>query len=159
MKILNSILIIISLLSHSLIPELKILNGIFNFNLKEKKMTIKIRTIKDFNSIVYRKTLYFPSDKQLTNLNNKVPNSNIIKNSLIANENYDNKNNNNNNNNLSKNCLIGMDNDNNTSSINIFNKRKHNSLVIIKERENEKSNNSNNNNSEKKNINFLWTKK
>ena len=155
MKILNTILILISLLSHSLIPELKILNGIFNFNLKEKKMTIKIRSIKDFNSIVYKKTLYFPSDKQLTNLNTKIPNNNnnIIKNSLIANDYYENKNNNNNMNNLSKNCLIGIDNnDNNSSSINIniFNKRKHNSLVIIKEKENEKSNNSNNNNSEKK---------
>ena len=97
---------------------------------------MRIRSIKDFNSIVYKKTLYFPSDKQLSNLNTKMPNNNIIKNSLLANENCDNKNNNNNN--LSKNCLIGIDNNdnnnNNLSSVNILNKRKHNSLIIIKER-------------------------
>ena len=150
MQILNTIFILLSLLSNRLIPELKILNGIFNFNLKEKKMTMRIRSIKDFNSIVYKKILYFPSDKQLSNLNTKIPNNSIIKNSLIANENCDNKNNNNNNN-LSKNCLIGIDNnDNNISSINILNKRKHNSLIVIKESEMEKSNKNSNNNSEKK---------
>ena len=116
MQFINIIFSLLALLSNSIIPELKILNGIFNFNLKEKKMTLRIHSIKDFNSIVFKKNLYFPSDKQLNNLSIKMPN--------------------NNNNNVSKNSLIGCDNDNNSSQVNIFN-RKHNSLVIIKENENE----------------------
>ena len=121
MQFLNIIFSLLTLLSNSIIPELKILNGIFNFNIKEKKMTLRIHSIKDFNSIVFKKSLYFPSDKQLNNLNTKVPN--------------------NNNNNVSKNSLIGCDNDNNSSQVNIFN-RKHNSLVIIKENDNENEKNS-----------------
>lgn len=37
MQILNTIFSLISILSNRLIPQLKILNGIFNFNFKEKK--------------------------------------------------------------------------------------------------------------------------
>ena len=119
-QVLDILFTILTLASNSLNRELQILNGIFNFNLKEKKMTLRIHSIKDFNSLVFKKNLYFPSDKQITNLNTKIP--------------Y------NSNNNVSKNNLIGCDNDNNSSQVNIFN-RKHNSLVIIREsdKENEKN--------------------
>ena len=121
MYLLYTLFTLLALTSNSLIPELKILNGIFNFNLKEKKMTLRIHSIKDFNSIVFKKNLYFPSEKQISNLNTKIPN--------------------NNNNNVSKNSLIGCDNnDNNSSQVNIFGRRR-NSLVIIKENENENEKN------------------
>ena len=68
-------------------------------------MTLRIHSIKDFNSIVFKKSLYFPSDKQISNLKTKIPN--------------------NNNNNVSKNSLIGYDNDNNSSQINIINRRRN----------------------------------
>ena len=121
MQFLHLLFSLLAAISNNIIPDLKILNGIFNFNLKDQKMTLRIHSIKDFNSIVFKKHLYFPSDKQVTNLNTKIPN-------------------NNNNNNVSKNSLIGCENDNNSSQINIFNKRR-NSLIIIKENENENEKN------------------
>ena len=126
MQLLNIIFSLLSLLINNILPELKILNGIFDFNLNQKKMTMKIHTIKDFNSLVFKKTLYIPSDKQAMSFDNSKP-----------------PNNNNNNNNVSKNNLMGVDNtENNSSQVNIIN-RKHNSLIIIREneKENEKSSN------------------
>ena len=128
MQLLNIIFSLLSLLINNILPELKILNGIFDFNLNQKKMTMKIHTIKDFNSLVFKKTLYIPSDKQAMSFDNSKPPNN---------------NNNNNNNNVSKNNLMGADNtENNSSQVNIIN-RKHNSLIIIREneKENEKSSN------------------
>ena len=125
MQLLNIIFSLLSLLINNILPELKILNGIFDFNLNQKKMTMKIHTIKDFNSLVFKKTLYIPSDKQAMSFDNSKPP------------------NNNNNNNVSKNNLMGADNtENNSSQVNIIN-RKHNSLIIIREneKENEKSSN------------------
>lgn len=122
MYIINTIFSLLSNLSNELIPDLKILNGIFNFNLKQKKMTLRIHNIKDFNTLVFKKSLYDPSERHTPDLTTKIPN----------------------NNNISKNSLIGMMdnnniNDNTSSQINILNNRKHNSLVIIKENENENS--------------------
>ena len=130
MQLINTIFTLVSLIINKIIPELKILNGIFNFNLKERKMTLKIHSIKELNSICFNKNLYFPSDKQIT----KIPNNNLISKYNLG-ENTDNRN-------ISKNSLIGLDsNDINSSQINIIN-RKHNSLVIINE--NEKYNRFNN---------------
>ena len=143
MQLLYTIFSLISLLTNSIIPELKILNGIFNFNLKEKKMSLKIHSIKDFNSLFSKKSLLIPSDSQFQNFNSKIPN--ITRNSLKVN--YMKNNSNNSNNNLS---ILDNNNDNNSSVINIIN-RKHNSLIVIKEKENEnqnqneKSNNSSSN--------------
>ena len=151
MYLVNTIFTLITILTNKVIPELKILNGIFNFNLKERKMTLRIHSIKELNSTCTNKNLYFPSDKQIT----KIPNNNII-NKCNLGDNYDNKN-------LSKNSLMGLDNNDMTSSqVNIFN-RKHNSLVIINE--NEKYNrfnnfmkapffNNNNNNNNNKNNKY-----
>ena len=139
MQLINTVFTLLSILSKRLIPELKILNGIFNFNLKEKKMTMKIHSIKEFNTIVFKKSLYFPSNKKLMNFNNKLSNNNASRNSLKVCYKKNSFNNN-----LSKNSLIGMDNnENNSSVVNIVNNRKHNSLLMIKEKE-EKSNSLNN---------------
>ena len=152
MQLINTVFTLLSILSKRIIPELKILNGIFNFNLKEKKMTMKINSIKEFNTIVFKKSLFFPSNKKITNFNNNLVNNNKARNSLKVSRNKNGFNNN-----LSRNNLIGVDNnENNSSVVNIMNNKKHNSLVIIKEKE-EKSFSNNSSNSpianERKNNN------
>ena len=51
MQLISTICTLLSLLPNKLACELKIMNGIFNFNLKKQKMMMKIHTIKEFNSI------------------------------------------------------------------------------------------------------------
>ena len=51
MQLISTICTLLSLLPNKLICELKIMNGIFNFNLKKQKMMMKIHSIKEFNSI------------------------------------------------------------------------------------------------------------
>ena len=141
MQLLNTIFSLLSLLSNRLIPYLEILNSIFSFNFKEKKMSMKISTIKEFNSSVSCKGLFIPSSKQVPIVNNIYRNSLKISSDKL-------NNNNNNNNNVSRNSLIGLDNnENNISTSNIFKQRKHNSLRVIREKENEKSSSNINNSS------------
>ena len=132
MQLMNTIFSLLSIISSKLIPELEILNGIFNFNLKQKKMTLRIHSIRDFNTKVFKKSLYSPLDKTFFNSNN-----NLNKNSLI--DNNDNKNVN-----MSRNSLIQIDKIDNNSSQNILNNQKRNSLVIIREKPNENSKDSSN---------------
>lgn len=80
MQLMNTIFSLLSIISNRLIPELKILNGIFNFNLKQKKMTLRIHSIRDFNTKVFKKSLYVPLDKQFFNSNNNLNKSNLIDN-------------------------------------------------------------------------------
>ena len=106
MQLLHTIFSVLSILPNKLIPQLKILNGIFNFNLNQRKLTMKIHSIKDFISISFLKNpnncMYLPNSK------NRI------------------RNNNNNTNNISKNTLIG--NEGNISSIvNIINKKNNSS--------------------------------
>ena len=152
MQLINTVFTLLSILSKRVIPELKILNGIFNFNLKEKKMTMRIHSIKEFNTIVFKKSLYFPSNKSIMNFNNNLANNNKVRNSLKVCYNK-------NSNNLSRNSLIGIDNnENNSSVVNIINNKKHNSLVMIKEKEEKSNSNNNSSNSpianERKNNNI-----
>ena len=138
MQLIYTIFSLISMLYNNIIPELKILNGIFNFNLKEKKMSLRIHSIKDFNSLVSKKNLFFPSERHISNFNAKISNINYLtRNSLKANYVKNNSNNN---------LSLLDNNDNNSSVINIINK-KHNSLIVIKEKENENQNEKSNNSS------------
>ena len=130
MQLMNTIFSLLSIISNRLIPELKILNGIFNFNLKQKKMTLRIHSIRDFNTKVFKKSLYVPLDKQFFNSNNNLNKSNLI-------DNNENKNIN-----MSRNSLIPVN--ENNSSQNFFNNQRRNSLVIIKEKPNENSKGSSN---------------
>ena len=137
MQLINTIFSLLSIFTNRLIPKLKILNGIFNFNFKDKKMSLKINTIKAFNTSVSKKPFIFPSNKQLYDINSKTPvTNNLYRNSLKLNKNS--------NNNLSKISLIGLENnENNNSSVsNVLNQRRRNSLIVIKEKDNEKSINS-----------------
>ena len=99
MQLISTIFSLISLLSNKLTPDLKIMNGIFNFNLNQQKMMMKIHTIKDFNSINFPQKnnnyIYFPSKK-----GNSIKNKNFLQ---I--------------NNINKNSLIGLENNDNSSSI------------------------------------------
>ena len=64
MQLMNTIFSLLSIISSRLIPELKILNAIFNFNIKQKKMTLRIHSIRDFNTKVFKRSLYVPLDIQ-----------------------------------------------------------------------------------------------
>ena len=120
MQFLYTIFTLISEIPNKLIQQIKIINEIFNFNLKQRKMTMKIHYIKDFNSISLLKNtnnyIYLPSKHRIRN------------------------NNNNNTNNISKNSLIGIENnDNNISSVvNIINKKNSSSNKIENKNDNSK---------------------
>lgn len=111
MQLMSTLFSLISFVSNKLIPDLKIVNGIFKFNLKQQKMMIKISSIKDFNSI------NFP---RKSNLYSYFPNKNIFvhkKKSHNMNMNMSN---------ISKDSLIGLhnNNDNNSSIDIVFNNNK-----------------------------------
>ena len=129
MQLMNTIFSLLSIISSRLIPELKILNAIFNFNIKQKKMTLRIHSIRDFNTKVFKRSLYVPLDNQFFSSNNNLNKSNLI-------DNNENKNAN-----MSRNSLIQIE---NNSSQNILNNQKRNSLVIIREKPNENSKDSSN---------------
>jgi len=141
MQFLYTIFTLISVIPNKLIQQIKIINEIFNFNLKQRKMTMKIHSIKDFNSISLLKNtnnyIYLPSKHRIRN------------------------NNNNNTNNISKNSLIGIENnDNNISSVvNIINKKNSSSNKIENKNDNSKvhflrdKKRHNNNNFSKSNYN------
>ena len=92
MQLISTIFSLISILSKKLTPNLKIMNGIFNFNLKNQKMMMKIHSIKELNSINFPQKdcsyIYFPSKNTISLKNNKF--LQINKNSLIDIENNDN---------------------------------------------------------------------
>jgi hypothetical protein len=80
MQLITNIFSLISFLSNRIFPELKILNGIFNYNLNKKKITMKIRSLKDLTIMRSSNNLYFPSKKVNLVTNNSTQN-NIINNS------------------------------------------------------------------------------
>lgn len=91
MQLISTIFSLISFIANKLIPELKIMNGIFKFNLSQQKMMIRINSIKEFNSINFPKKsnyyTYFPNKniffhKKKSHMNMNM--SNISKDSLIG---------------------------------------------------------------------------
>ena len=87
MQLINTIFTLIAIFHKKLISELKILNGIFRFNFAQKKMMMKINSIKDFNESFSRssnKYIYFPScGCKSQNTSNNFFTNNISRNSLI----------------------------------------------------------------------------
>ena len=89
MQLITTLFTILSLLSKKIIPEIKVLNGIFNFNLKQQKMMMKINTMKDFycstsrrmNNYIYfpKKNTFTQKKKMNTNINN-ISKTNLIDN-------------------------------------------------------------------------------
>jgi hypothetical protein len=136
------------MLTKQFIPQLKILNGIFNFNFNQKKMVMKINTIKDLNlkSSVNNTSLFFPIlEKKKPFKRNKIKSSRNVSN-------------------VSKINLIGVENNDNSSVGSIFNNKKSNIFLKIskrKEKEVEKTDIDDDNNvkSQNKNVNGSSAKK
>jgi hypothetical protein len=91
MQLISTLFTIISLLAKKIIAEIKIINGIFNFNVKHQKMMMKIHSMKDYYSLTYPKInnyLYFPKKNTFTQMKKINLNlNNMSKNSLIDNDN------------------------------------------------------------------------
>ena len=122
MQLIYTVFSLLSMLTKKFIPQLQILNGIFNFNFSQKKMVMKISTIKELNSnsSVNNSSLFFPPfEKKQPYKRSKIKSS---KNSS----------------NISKICLIGVENNENSSIGSIFNNKKANiSLKNSKKKEKE----------------------
>ena len=111
MQLMNTAFLLISTLINNLNTELKIINSIFKFNIKENKMILKIQSLKDSNLLLNLR------NKKNIAINQKKP--------LYDLKNLENENNNN----KSKNNLILKDNDSyNISSINNVSGGKKNSI-------------------------------
>ena len=119
MQLISTVFSIISILVNKIGPEIKILNGIFNFNIQKNKMMMKIPSLKDFNLKIFsKKSQYYNENnigrssieskrfKKEFKLSHKMKMSNVNKNESIipitivnnklneTNEMIDNKNNN-----------------------------------------------------------------
>ena len=68
MQLFHTIFSLLSLLINKFDSELKIINGIFNFNLEKNKMALKFQSLRDFDSInlpSYNKNLIFSTRKSV----------------------------------------------------------------------------------------------
>ena len=123
MQLMNTVFLLISLLINKIDSKLKIINSIFNFNLKQNKITLKFKTLQslDFiennsklnksiivnnNKFINIKTVQSENNKSNNNLimKNNINNSNLLSQSI------------NNNHDINKYYTI------NQSNINIYNK-------------------------------------
>ena len=53
MQLMSTVFSILTLFVNNIGPEIKILNGIFNFNIKKNKMMMKIHSLKDLNLMTF----------------------------------------------------------------------------------------------------------
>ena len=86
MQLINTIFLLITTIINKIDSEIKIINSIFNFNLKDNKMVLRLSSFKDFNSSGILKsndkTTLFSSKKSINDL--KYPEmDNRSKNNLI----------------------------------------------------------------------------
>jgi len=99
MQLMNTIFLLMSSLINQIDSDIKIINSIFNFNLKENKMILRLNSFKEFKKEFCQKNnkkVYFSTKNQVYDLKQI--------------DSYENK---------SKNNLILKDNENNISSLNI----------------------------------------
>lgn len=113
MQVLSTIFSLISILT-KLDLEVKILNNLFDFNLKQNRLSIKINNIKDFNSNKHKNYKNFRYTTKKTLIFKKIKNQS--NNNLIHNS-RNNNNNNSCNNSFTKKNLIGIDQMNNNRNI------------------------------------------
>ena len=93
MQLMNTVFLLLTSILNKLHCELKIINSIFNFNLKENKVILKFQTLKDSkakinppNNNIKNKYLVFSSKKSTDNFK-PLENDNKSKNNLIIKEN------------------------------------------------------------------------
>ena len=68
---MNIVFLLISLLINRIDSELKIINRIFNFNLKQNKIVLKYQNINSLNSIIVpksNKNSFFQTNSQIRNI-------------------------------------------------------------------------------------------
>ena len=84
MQLMNTIFLLVSSIINNVSSEIKIINSIFNFNIKENKMILKLQFLKDFNKAfsLKNKNIIF-SLKRNSNHVNKIESENKSKNNLI----------------------------------------------------------------------------
>ena len=89
MQLMNTIFLLVTTFINKINSEIKIINSIFNFNLKDNKMILKFQSIKDSNKniiIKSNKNLIFSSKKESNNIT-PLESINKSKNNLIVKEN------------------------------------------------------------------------
>ena len=86
MQLMNTVFLLITSFINKVYSDIKIINSIFNFNLKENKMILKCKSLKDSNkslNIKYNKNLIFSNKSRYNNLtiesNNKTKSNLILK--------------------------------------------------------------------------------
>ena len=108
MQLMNTVFLLVTSIVNRLYSEIKIINSIFNFNIKENKMILKLKSFRTST-----KAFHFPNAKRFCS-------SNIYTTNNIHNLENENK---------SKNNLILKDNTiNNISSLNALNNKKTNEI-------------------------------
>ena len=70
MQLINTVFSLLTLITNRFQTEIKLLNSIFNFNIKEKKMGLKFRSLdqQSKNHLTSNKNLIFSSKKSLKNI-------------------------------------------------------------------------------------------
>jgi hypothetical protein len=72
MQLMNTVFLLITTIINKIDSEIKIINSIFNFNLKDNKMILKLTSFKDFHSPgilkINDKTTHFSSKKSINDL-------------------------------------------------------------------------------------------
>ena len=89
MQLMNTVFLLISSIINKVYCEIKIINSIFNFNVKENKMILKLQSFKDFNTIINNKNIILSPKKSSKN-RKQTDNENKSKNNLILKDNEDN---------------------------------------------------------------------
>ena len=94
MQLMNTVFLLITSIINRIYSEIKIINSIFNFNLKENKMALKFKTLKESSKILNQKnarTLGLSSNRlsreniRQTELDNKTKNNLILKDNDVIN--------------------------------------------------------------------------
>ena len=90
MQLMNTVFLLITSIINRIYSELKIINSIFNFNIKDNKMVLKLKTFKESSKILNPKNLRnfaITSSKRLTkDLIKQTEVDNKSKNNLIIND-------------------------------------------------------------------------
>ena len=127
MQLMNTVFVLLSLMINKIDSELKIINSIFNFNIKKNKMSLKI------NSLISLSSMNFNNNKSETKKNSIRPKKSIQSES-----------------NLSNNNLLIKKNSNTLSPMNYYS----NNQIIRSPNNNITNYNSNNNSNSNKVISF-----
>ena len=146
MQLMNTVFLLISLLINRIDSELKIINRIFNFNLKQNKIVLKYQNINSLNSIIVpksNKNSFFQTNSQIRNIKTSDSEANKSNANLILK----------NNNSISNKIVIPFSDNDERKIKNIKIKKKNNAFEGFKTRSNYYNLNLNQN-KENKNINI-----